>query len=204
MTALVAVGALTPRERVRVSRRAAGIRGSAAGLPAGARVRTEALLHGLLLASGNDAATALAEGAAGSERAFVARMNRRARSWGLRCTRFVTPSGLGAGNRSCPADLAELARRALAEPRVARIVRRPAARVRAGRSTLALATTNPLLRARVPGTLGLKTGWTPAAGRCLVAVVRRDGRRYAAILLADPDPGRTAQALVRAAVRERG
>jgi D-alanyl-D-alanine carboxypeptidase len=201
MTALVAVDALTPRERVRVSRRAAGVRGSQAGLAAGARVRADALLTALMLPSGNDAAIALAEGVSGTERRFVRRMNARARAYGLRCTRFVSASGLGRGNRACPADLAELTRRALAEPRLARIVRRPSARVRAGARTLRVASTNPLVRARLPGVLGLKTGWTPSAGRCLIAVVRRDGRRYAAVLLDDADPAGTARRLVAAATR---
>jgi D-alanyl-D-alanine carboxypeptidase len=207
MTALVAVEALRPGERVRVSRRAAEVRGSRAGLVAGARPTADALLHGLMLPSGNDAAIALAEGVAGSEAAFVRRMNARARAWGLRCTRYTTASGLGRGGYggpgsvSCPADLAELARRALAAPRLARIVRRRTARVDGGRGPLRLATTNPLLRAGVPGVLGLKTGWTPRAGRCLVAVVERGGRRYAAILLDDPDPGTTARRLLAAAER---
>ncbi len=207
MTALVAVEALRPDERVRVSRRAAKVRGSRAGLVAGARPTADALLHGLMLPSGNDAAIALAEGVAGSEAAFVRRMNARARAWGLRCTRYTTASGLGRGGYggpgsvSCPADLAELARRALAAPRLARIVRRRTARVDGGRGPLRLATTNPLLRAGVPGVLGLKTGWTPRAGRCLVAVVERGGRRYAAILLDDPDPGTTARRLLAAAER---
>jgi len=209
MTALVAVDALTPRERIRVSRRAAAVRGSQAGIVAGSRMTADALLTALMLPSGNDAAVALAEGIAGSEARFVRRMNARARALGLTCTTFRTASGLGRGgyggaqSLSCPADLAEMARRALAEPRIARIVRRPVARVQSGRRTLTVASTNPLVRGGVAGALGLKTGWTPSAGRCLVAVVRRDGRRYAAVLLDDGNPAGTAQALVGAATRRR-
>jgi len=192
MTALVAVEALQPTQRVRVTRGAARVRGSSAGLRAGQRLPAEALLRGLLVPSGNDAAVALAVGAAGGERAFIARMNARARAWGLTCTRFVSVHGLGAANRSCPRDLAELTRRAMAEPRIARIAIQRWARV-GGRT---VRSTNPL--AGRPGVLGLKTGWTPAAGRCLIAVARRGGRLYAAILLDDTNTAASATRLLRA------
>lgn len=202
MTALLVVEATRPRETVRVSRAAARVRGSETGLLAGRRVRVEALLHGLLLASGNDAAIALAEHVAGSQPAFVAGMNRRARAWGLTCTRYVSVHGLGRGNRSCPRDLAKLTQRAMRAPRVARIAGRRAARVRlGGERTRTLVTTNPLLRSGYAGTLGLKTGWTPAAGRCLLAVVRRGGRRYGVVALDDRDTARTVRRLLAAAQR---
>lgn len=198
MTALVAVDALGPDDRVRVPAAAPAIRGSQmGGLVAGRRARTEVLLAGLMIASGNDAAIALATGVAGSQRAFVLRMNARARDLGLRCTRYVDPHGLGAGNRSCPADLAVLAMRAMAEPRIAAVARKSRARVwpGAGEKRLLLST-NPLLQRRYPGALGLKTGYTPAAGRCLVSIVRRGGRRIGIVLLGSPDPGLTTRRIL--------
>jgi len=200
MTALLVAESTRVGERALVTFEGVRARGSAVGgLPVGRRVGVSALLHGLLLASGNDAAAVLARHVAGSEPAFVARMNARARRLGLGCTRFATPHGIGPENRSCPADLARLARLALAPPRVARIVARRDAVVRLGGAPRTLVNTNPLLQARVPGVLGLKTGTSPSAGRCLIAVVRRGGRRLAAILLGSADPGGDARALLRRA-----
>lgn len=205
MTALVVVDAAAASARVRISRAAVDATGSKVGLlPRGRRVRVDALLHGLLLPSGNDAAVALAEGVAGSVPAFVERMNERARAMGLGCTRFASPSGLvDRGNHSCAADLAQLARATLDEPRLARIVRRRYAALRfpikGGR--LHLSNHNPLLQTRYPGTIGLKTGYTDRAGRCLVAAVRRRGRRLGVVLLHSPDPARQARRLFDRALR---
>jgi D-alanyl-D-alanine carboxypeptidase (penicillin-binding protein 5/6) len=202
MTALLVVDRAQARDVVRIPRAAPRVRGSKMGfLRSGRRVRVETLLHGLLMASGNDAAVALAVHVAGSERAFVARMNERSRQLGLSCTRYVSVHGLGRGDRSCPADLARQAVLAMAEPRIATIVRKRSTQVRIGAQGLRwLGTTNPLLQRRRPGVLGLKTGWTPTAGRCLIAVQRVGGRRRAAVLLRSADPGRAAER-VFAAVR---
>jgi len=198
MTALVVAERLPRGAKVRISAHALRYRGSGVGrLPRGRRVGVEALLHGLLLASGNDAARALAEGAGGSIRRFVGLMNREAARLGLRCTRFRSPDGLRGGS-SCPPDLAALGRAVLATPRLARIVRRPRAilpfPIKGGR--LHLATTNPLLRQGYRGTTGIKTGYTRPAGRCLVASARRGRRHLAVVLLRSPDPGRQAAQLL--------
>jgi serine-type D-Ala-D-Ala carboxypeptidase (penicillin-binding protein 5/6) len=138
---------------------------------------------------------------AGSERRFVRLMNRRARRLGLRCTRFVDPHGLSARNRSCAADLASLSRVAMGEPRIARIVSRRTATVpfpiKGGR--LYVNATNPLLRTRYRGTIGLKTGYTRRAGRCLLAVVRRGTRTLGVVLIHSPDTGRQARKLLERA-----
>lgn len=202
MTALLAVERLRPRDLVRVPRAADRVGGSRIGLRPGRHVRAEALLKGLLIASGNDAAVALAVAAAGSVPAFVELMNRRAQRLGLACTRFVDPHGLDPRDRSCPSDVAALAAHAMAEERIARIARRRFARVwPGGGRKLTLRTTNPLVRARYPGAVGLKTGYTARAGRCLVAVVQRGARRIAIVLLGDADPGADARRIVRAATR---
>src|SRR5919204_245041 len=126
MTALLVTESAGPNERVLITRPAVHTQGSAVGvLPKHKRVRLEALLNGLLIVSGNDAAVALADHVAGTERRFAVLMNCRARQLGLRCTRFVTSYGLQRGNRSCPHDLAVLARLAMSNRRIARIVRRP-------------------------------------------------------------------------------
>jgi D-alanyl-D-alanine carboxypeptidase (penicillin-binding protein 5/6) len=203
MTALLAVERFGPRDLVRIPRAADQIGGSRmGGLRPGRNVRAEVLLKGLLIASGNDAAVTLAVSGAGSERAWVALMNRRAKLLGLRCTRYVDPDGLDPRNRSCPADIAALAMRAIAEPRIARIARRRVARVWTGAGRkLTLRTTNHLLRDRYPGAIGLKTGFTNPAGFCLAAILQRGGRRIGIVLLGSRDTYADAEQLARAAVR---
>jgi serine-type D-Ala-D-Ala carboxypeptidase (penicillin-binding protein 5/6) len=196
MTALVAVERLPEDGRVTITREALAYTGSGVGMfKRGRRIEVETMLHGLLLPSGNDAAIALAQQAAGSVREFIVLMNARARAMGLACTRFSSVSGIrDSGNHSCAPDLAALARAVLREPRLARIVRRRSAVLPfpiKGRK-LYLYNNNPLLRMGYRGTTGIKTGYTEAAGRCLVAAVRRGGRHLGIVLLDSPDPGRQA------------
>jgi serine-type D-Ala-D-Ala carboxypeptidase (penicillin-binding protein 5/6) len=192
MTALLVAERTSARARPKVTRSALRYSGSGVGvLPRERRVPVDALLHGLLLVSGNDAAIALADHVAGSEREFVRLMNRRADELGLRCTHFTSAYGLEAGDRSCAADLAALARLALDQPRIARVVRRrqaaPRFPIAGGR--LYLNNTNPLLRLRYPGTVGLKTGYTQRAGHTYVGVVRRGRRTLGLVLLDSNDTG---------------
>jgi D-alanyl-D-alanine carboxypeptidase len=202
MTALVVVERTRPAEPVRITQAALDYSGSGIGLlPKGRRVRLEALLNGLLIVSGNDAAIALAVHVAGNERRFVGLMNRHARAWGLRCTHFVSSHGLEPDNRSCARDLAVLTRLAMAKPRVRRIVRRQQAVLRfpIKGGKLYLYGHNPLMRLGYAGTIGLKTGYTDAAGRCYVGVVRRAGRRLGVVLLNSRDPSKQAPKLLDAA-----
>jgi D-alanyl-D-alanine carboxypeptidase len=200
MTALVAVDRLPENGRVTISREALAYTGSGVGMfRKGRQIEVGTMLHGLLLPSGNDAAIAIAQQAAGSVRGFIALMNARARSMGLACTRFSTVSGIrDSGNHSCAPDLAALARAVLREPRLARIVRRRSAVLRfpIKGGKLYLYNNNPLLRMGYRGTTGIKTGYTEAAGRCLVATVRRRGRELGVVLLDSPDPGRQAVRLL--------
>jgi serine-type D-Ala-D-Ala carboxypeptidase (penicillin-binding protein 5/6) len=199
MTALVVVDRVPERAKVRITKEALAYTGSGVGMfKRGRRLGVSMMLHGLLLPSGNDAAIALAQRAAGSVREFVALMNARARAMGLACTRFSSVSGIrDRGNHSCAPDLAALARAVLREPRLARIVRRRSAvlpfPVKGGK--IYLYNNNPLLRAGYRGTTGVKTGYTEAAGRCLVATVRRGSRRLGVVLLDSPDPGTQARRL---------
>ena len=199
MTALVAVEELEPDDRAEITPAVLRYTGSGVGmLPKGRKVRVEALLHGLLLPSGNDAARALGYRAAGSLTGMVRKMNTRAAELGLRCTRFAGVEGLSPRNRSCPIDLVALARHVLRKQRIARIVRKRRAilpfPVKGGK--LYLYNHNPLLRMRYRGTLGIKTGFTDEAGRCLVAAVRRGGATLVAVVLDSPDPGRQAAQLL--------
>jgi serine-type D-Ala-D-Ala carboxypeptidase (penicillin-binding protein 5/6) len=202
MTALIVVDRTRPNEPARITRAALHYTGQGVGLlPRGKRVRLETLLNGLLIVSGNDAAIALAVHVSGSERRFVREMNRRARAWGLGCTHFASSHGLENGNRSCARDVAVMTRLAMSKPRVRRIVRRRQVAfhfpIKGGK--LYLTGHNPLMRLGYRGTVGLKTGYTSAAGRCFVGVVRRHGRTLGVVLLGSRDPSRQAPKLLDAA-----
>jgi serine-type D-Ala-D-Ala carboxypeptidase (penicillin-binding protein 5/6) len=200
MTALVVVQRARPSDKVRVTKEALAYKGSGVGvLPRGKRVKLETMLNGLLLPSGNDAAIALAQRVSGTVERFVVRMNEQARAFGMACTRFSSPSGFeDEGNHSCATDLAGMARAVLDQPRLARIVKRRRAvlpfPIKGGR--IFLFNNNPLLRAGYPGTIGIKTGFTNAAGRCLVAAAQRNGRRLGVVLLHSPDPAHQARLLL--------
>jgi D-alanyl-D-alanine carboxypeptidase len=199
MTALVVVDNVGPQAWVKITKEALAYTGSGVGLlPRGRKIAVNTMLHGLLLPSGNDAAIALALRAAGSQARFIALMNRRAATMGLACTHFTSVSGIvDRGNHSCAPDLAALARAILREPRLARIVRRRSAVLRfpIKGHKIYLYNNNPLLRAGYPGTTGVKTGYTDAAGRCLVATARHGKIRLGVVLLDSPDPGKQAMRL---------
>ncbi|MFZ0043218.1 MAG: hypothetical protein WAK93_18055 [Solirubrobacteraceae bacterium] len=200
MTALLTVTSAPADAPVLVTREAVDQTGSKVGvLPLGKHVRLETMLYGLLLPSGNDAAVALAQHVAGSINNFVVRMNREAAKLGMGCTRYSSPSGYyDGGNFSCAADLAELAHVDLEQPRIASVVRTYTAAlpfpIKGGK--LYLYNNNPLLIYGYPGLTGLKTGYTEAAGRCLVATAERDGVRLGVVLLHSPDPGTQASYLL--------
>jgi len=214
MTAIVVVDLAQPDELVPITREALAQDGSKVGLlPPRRSLRLEILLHGLLLPSGNDAAVALAQHVTGSVPEFVRQMNAAGRRMGLTCTSFSSPHGLqDAGNLSCARDLAVIARELLARPRLARIVGlqrvalpsllpRTIKRGKRRRTVwrpglLHMSNHNPLLRRGYPGTTGIKTGYTDAAGRCLVGTVRRRGATLGVVLLASPDPGAQATLLL--------
>jgi D-alanyl-D-alanine carboxypeptidase len=207
MTALLVVDNTTPREQALITPDALHYTGSGVGLlPRGKHVSIQALLYGLLLPSGNDAAIALADHVAHTQPRFVQMMNEEASSLGLSCTHFVSPHGLEPGNRSCPADLAALSRVVLHHARIARIVREAHGIVRfpIKGGKLYLNNTNPLLRMGYPGTIGLKTGDTDQAGHCLIAVVRRRGLTLAVVLLHSPNPQQQARVLLNKGFRSDG
>jgi D-alanyl-D-alanine carboxypeptidase (penicillin-binding protein 5/6) len=193
-------GRWEPDAIVTVSAQAAAAEGTRAGLRAGDRVRADELLTALLVASANDACLALAEHAAGSEARFVARMADAAALLGLADARFADACGLAAtGSGASPRALLGLARAAMREPAIARRVALASATVRTvGGRRLTLATSNRLL-GRVPGTVGIKTGFSRAAGKCLIAAVDYRGRRLWLVLLDAPNRWLVADGLLEAA-----
>jgi D-alanyl-D-alanine carboxypeptidase (penicillin-binding protein 5/6) len=203
MTALVVTDRVKAGSKVLITKEAlhyeAG--GSAVGLlPRGKWIGVNTMLYGLMLPSGNDAAIALAQRAAGgSVPRFVRYMNEKAAQMGLVCTHFSTPSGFSdKDNQSCAADLAAIGRAVLREPRLARIVGKRQAIVpfpiKGGK--LYLYNHNPLLNQGYPGTTGIKTGYTDAAGRCLVATAKHGAVKLGVVLLDSPDPGKQAMQLL--------
>jgi D-alanyl-D-alanine carboxypeptidase len=205
MTALVVADRVKPGSKVLITKEAVNYEagGSAVGLlPKGKWIGVNTMLYGLMLPSGNDAAIALAQRAAGgSEKRFVRYMNEKAESMGLVCTHFSTPSGFSdKDNQSCAADLAAIGRAVLREPRLARIVGKRQAVVpfpiKGGK--LYLYNHNPLLNQGYPGTTGIKTGYTDAAGRCLVATATHGAVKLGVVLLDSPDPGKQATQLLNA------
>ena len=194
--------------RDRITKEALRFRGSGVGLlPRGRWIGIQTMLHGLLLPSGNDAAIAIAQRAGGGSVArFVSLMNAKAAAMGLQCSRFFSPEGLSQRNHSCAPDLAALARAVLREPRLARIVARREAvlpfPIKGGK--LYLYNTNPLLRQGYRGVTGIKTGYTAAAGRCLVATARHGTVRLGVVLLDSPEPGRQARHLLDRGFRASG
>ena len=183
MTALVAVESHPDlSEVVTIRPEWTGVEGSSMYLKPGETVTVEELLYGLMLCSGNDAALALTACAGGPE-PFVALMNEKAAALGMTRTSFANPNGLDAeGHYSTARDMAVLATAAMEEPTFRRIC--SSRSVTIGQRTME--NHNRLLR-QVEGCIGLKTGYTKAAGRTLVSCAERCGCRLIAVTLRDSD-----------------
>jgi D-alanyl-D-alanine carboxypeptidase (penicillin-binding protein 5/6) len=192
MTALVVLRTTRLADVVTVDERAVFHVGdygatSVLGLTPGERISVEDLLYALLLGSANDAAVALAIHVDGSERAFVDRMNETARSLGMRDTRFTSASGLDDKGRSTPSDLLKLVRVAQDRSTYAKIVATRFHEIPASRGPDRRIQNRNALLWLYPWATGGKTGYTAAAGYCLVATARHDGRRLVSIVLRSPD-----------------
>lgn len=148
------------------------------------------LLRALLVKSPNDVARCLARDNAGSVEAFAEKMNQRAFAIGARNSRFVNPNGLpDARQYSTARDLAMIARVAYANPTIRSIVCLPQLMFRyANGRTRELENTNKLLK-RLPYCNGMKTGYTEAAGKCLIASGTRPGRDIIVVVLGDSHSG---------------
>ena len=189
MTALIICEQCDLQDIVTVPAEAVGVEGSSLALTAGEKLTVEALLYGMMLRSGNDAAAALAIYSAGSIPAFAEKMNRRAAELGLRGTHFENPHGLDADTHySTARDLARLACAALKNADLRRIVGTKTITV-GGR---ALTNHNKLLW-RYPGATGVKTGYTKKPGACSSAA--RSGT--AGRSFASPSATRTTGATTR-------
>ena len=183
MTALVALEHSQLTDEVTVPAVCCGIEGSSMYLQAGEKYTVQELLTGLLLASGNDAAEALALHCGGNTARFVAWMNEKAAALGMENSRFANPHGLDDPEHyGTAADLAKLMAACLREPALLGILKQDHAAIR----EQYYGNHNKLLGS-CPGCLGGKTGYTQAAGRCLVSACERDGTRLICVTLNAPE-----------------
>jgi serine-type D-Ala-D-Ala carboxypeptidase (penicillin-binding protein 5/6) len=196
MTALLVLEAADPGEVVTASASAAGQSGAELGLEGGEEVPVRDLLLALMLQSANDAAVALAEHVAGSVGAFVDGMNRRARQLGLRDTMFASPNGLDDSGYSTARDLVTLTAEAFEQRGFGRIVSTTFHRIPDPDDGPRRIQNRNALLWLYPGAMGVKTGYTAAAGFCLVAAAERDGLRLVGVVLGSPDEAFTEAATV--------
>lgn len=165
--------------------------GSSIYLRAGEEITLEALLYGLLLESGNDAALAIACICAGGEAEFAALMNEKAHALGMNNSRFANASGLNADNHfSTARDMALLASACLQNELVSKICSTRSITI----GTRTFVNHNKLL-SLYDGCVGMKTGYTQRAGRTLVSAAQRNGQTLIAVTLNDPDDWKDHMAL---------
>ncbi len=197
MTAFVARGRLDLDEKVTApGYTPTSSAESLLGLVEGERITTRDLLYGLLLASGNDAAVALADAASGSVDAFVAQMNKTARRLGLDDTSYGNPIGLDEpDNYSSARDLVDLAAKMREDKTFRRIFDSPGAVLESGARTREIVSRNMLVRT-VDFVDGVKTGYTLDAQNVLVASGTRDGVTLISAVLGEAtESGRDADSL---------
>lgn len=181
MTAVVVLEHCAPKKIVTVPPEATGVEGSSIYLREGEQISVRELLYGMLLHSGNDAAVALALACSGSVAEFAALMNLKAQQLRMMNTHFENPNGLdGESHYSTARDLAILTKYALKNETFAEIVRTRSIRI--GERCL---TNHNRLLWTLEGALGVKTGYTRAAGRILVSAAERNGRRLIAVTIND-------------------
>jgi D-alanyl-D-alanine carboxypeptidase len=165
------------------------------GLLPGDHFSLRDLLYGLMLPSGNDAALAIGRHIAGSDAAFVSRMNDLAARLGLEQTSFANAHGLSArGHLSSAHDLALLARHAMGIPDFRDIVG-STSHVVTGSRTIELSNVNPFLHT-YNGADGVKTGYTWRSGRTMLASATRNGHRVYVVLLNAPEMEKDAETLM--------
>lgn len=189
MTALLAFESGRAEENVEVTQEMVAVEGSSMGLKAGDVLTLGAIAQGMMMASGNDGANAIALFLGGDAEGFAEMMNGRAAEIGMTQTNFVTPSGLDAeGHGSTAYDMALLGAEAMRCPAFAETVGATSLQVQfqSPEKTVWYENHNRLLRLYEDCT-GIKTGFTKKAGRCLVSAAERDGVMLICVTLNAPD-----------------
>lgn len=187
LTALVALEACEPDQLAVVT--SANAEPSSMGLSVGDVLTVESLLYGLLIASGNDAAFALADSCAQSQNQFVVNMNQKAKKLGMVDSHFANPAGFDDVTQYTTArDLTKLAKAAVSDPMVAKIVATKSAVVNdvTGNKTYYLSNVNKLI-GQVDGIVGIKTGQTDGAQENLVTKTSREGKIIITVVLGSKD-----------------
>lgn len=177
-------GSLKWDEEVTASEKASSMGGSQIFLKAGEKMTVTDLLKGMAIASGNDATVAMAERIAGTEEAFVQKMNAKAKELGLKNTNFVNATGLTADNHYSTAyDMSLIAKALVAHEKILEFTSTYEDYLRKDTdSPFWLVNTNRLVRFYT-GVDGLKTGYTSEAGYCLTATAKRDGMRLITVVM---------------------
>lgn len=185
MTALLAADVGDWEREVTVTAEMTAVEGSSLGLRPGDRLTLRDTVCGMLLASGNDAANAVALTLAGSLPAFAEMMNTKAAALGMADSHFVTPSGLDAeGHAASAYDMALLGAAVLKDDTLRSICAMKSATLSVGDRRITVTNHNRLL-SLFPDAIGLKTGFTKKSGRCLVSAAERDGVTLVAVTLND-------------------
>lgn len=181
-------GNLKYDEEITASENASSMGGSQIFLQAGEKMTVTEMLKGIAIASGNDATVAMAERIAGSEEAFVKKMNSRAKELGLKNTNFVTSTGLDADNHySCAYDMALIAKELVKHEKILEFTGTYEEYLRKNsKNPFWLVNTNKLVRF-YQGVDGLKTGFTNIAGYCLTATAKKDNMRLITVVMNEPD-----------------
>lgn len=202
MTALIAIENGNLDDIVVTDSSAYGVEGSSIYLNLNEEISLRDLLYGLMLRSGNDSAVAIACHIAGSVEAFAEMMNARAAQIGAQNTHFVNPHGLPVDDHYTTAyDLALICREAMLNPVFAEIVGTQYHKTTTGSVTRSMQNKDKLLW-RYDGALGIKTGYTKAAGKCLTFAAERDGMTVVGAELNSPDMFPDAMALMDQAFAE--
>jgi D-alanyl-D-alanine carboxypeptidase (penicillin-binding protein 5/6) len=188
MTALLLVEKRDLNRVVTISQNAADTPESSIWLEAGEKLTREQLLYACMLNSANDAAEALAESVAGSEKNFVKLMNQRARELGMKDTHFCNPHGLQtSGHYTSAYDLALLSREALNHKVFRQVVSTKNIKIPwAGNDYDRLLINQNRLLYRYDGTIGIKTGYTKQAGNCVVGAAQKGSLVLIAVALNSP------------------
>lgn len=188
MTCLLALENASLSENVTASRNASGVPGTSIYLSEGETLTMEEMLYGLMLRSGNDAAVAIAEHIAGSVPEFAKMMNARAEELGADAY-FTTPNGLDEGGNGASARaLALISREAMKNPEFRKIVSTVKKTIPwKDREYMRALTNKNRLLTTYDGALGIKTGFTSRAGRCLAFAAERNGMTVVGAVLRAPD-----------------
>lgn len=183
MTATIVIENANLNDEVTISSKAGGTGGSRLGLKSGDKITVNDLLYGLMLRSGNDAAVALAEHVGGSVEKFAEIMNKKAEELKLTNTHFVTPHGLDNSEHYTTAyELAKLTDYAMQNEKFANIVGTKTTTIYINNQARQITNTNELLGV-LNGVVGVKTGFTNNAGRCLVTETKRNDMDIITVVL---------------------